>query len=148
MRSQPGFMPVPQRSRKRETCTLDRRGLMAGGLVAGLVPRAAWARLDIGGDRAVVDAFVRETGFNGVVATARAGKIDYFRAFGMADVAAKRPARQRLCDRLDLEMADGGRVRALTIAGKPVLAGWETGRSQKTLDLFADKLFGAAPRPD
>jgi D-alanyl-D-alanine carboxypeptidase len=73
---------------------LDRRGLMSGGLVAGLVPRAAWARLDIGKDRAVVDAFVRETGFNGVVATARAGKIDYFRAFGMADVAAKRPARR------------------------------------------------------
>jgi CubicO group peptidase (beta-lactamase class C family) len=73
---------------------LDRRGLMASGLVAGLVPRAAWAGPDIGKDRPEVDAFVRETGFNGIVATARAGKIDYFRAFGMADVAAKRPARR------------------------------------------------------
>lgn len=68
----------------------------------------------------------------------------------------------------------GGRVRTMTIAGKPVQAAWETGRtagyrtllahrydtqesivllnntgiSQKAIDLFADSLFGAAPRPD
>lgn len=66
----------------------------------------------------------------------------------------------------------GGRVRTMTIAGKPVPAAWETGRgggyrtllahlydtqesivllnntgiSQKAIDLFADDLFGAAPR--
>ncbi|PVX29155.1 serine hydrolase domain-containing protein [Sphingomonas pokkalii] len=66
----------------------------------------------------------------------------------------------------------GGRVRTMTIAGKPVQAAWETGRlngyrtllahrydtresivllnntgiSQKAIDLFADDLFGAAPR--
>lgn len=66
----------------------------------------------------------------------------------------------------------GGRVRTMTIAGKPVQAAWETGRaagyrsllahrydtresivllnntaiSQKDIDLFADDLFGAAPR--
>lgn len=66
----------------------------------------------------------------------------------------------------------GGRVRTMTIAGKPVEAAWETGRtagyrsllahrydtqesivllnntgiSQKAIDLFADDLFGAAPR--
>ncbi|MBI1683831.1 serine hydrolase domain-containing protein [Caulobacter hibisci] len=71
------------------------------------------------------------------------------------------------------DYALGGRVRTLTIDGQPRLAGWETGRtagfssvlghrldtgdtvvilnntdlSQKALDLFADKLFGAAPRP-
>jgi len=67
----------------------------------------------------------------------------------------------------------GGRTRTLTIDGQVKLAAWETGRtagfrsvlghrldtgdtvvilnntdlSQKALDLFADKLFGAAPRP-
>ncbi len=66
----------------------------------------------------------------------------------------------------------GGRVRTMTIAGKPVEGAWETGRtagyrsllahrydtqesivllnntgiSQKAIDLFADSLFGAAPR--
>lgn len=70
------------------------------------------------------------------------------------------------------DYALGGRVRTLTIGGVPVPAAWETGRtagyrsvlghrydtretivilnntglSQKTLDLFADSLFGAAPR--
>jgi CubicO group peptidase (beta-lactamase class C family) len=69
------------------------------------------------------------------------------------------------------DYALGGRVRTLTIGGKPYRAGWETGRtsgyrsvvghrcdtretvvvlnntdlSQRTLDLFADSLFGAAP---
>jgi len=72
----------------------------------------------------------------------------------------------------DQDYSLGGRVRTMTIAGKPVQAAWETGRtagfrsvlghrydtretvvllnntglSQKTLDLFADKLFGAEPR--
>ncbi|AYV47161.1 serine hydrolase [Caulobacter flavus] len=72
----------------------------------------------------------------------------------------------------DQDYALGGRVRTLTVDGQPRLAGWETGRtagfrsvlghrldtgdqvvilnntdlSQKALDLFADKLFGAAPR--
>lgn len=71
------------------------------------------------------------------------------------------------------DYALGGRVRTLTIDGQARLAAWETGRtagyrsvlghrldtgdtvvilnntdlSQKALDLFADKLFGAAPRP-
>ncbi|MBO9558392.1 MAG: serine hydrolase, partial [Caulobacter sp.] len=67
----------------------------------------------------------------------------------------------------------GGRVRTLSIGGRTYRAGWETGNtagfrsvlghrfdtrqtvvvlnntsmSQKTLDLFADALFGAAPPP-
>ncbi|WP_044564247.1 serine hydrolase [Azospirillum sp. B4] len=71
------------------------------------------------------------------------------------------------------DYALGGRVRRLTIDGKTVLAGWETGRtagyrlvlghrldgrrtvvlmnntalSQKTMDQFADALLGAEPRP-
>lgn len=66
----------------------------------------------------------------------------------------------------------GGRVRTMTIDGRPVEAAWETGRAagfrtllahrydtgeaivilnntavqQKAIDLFADSLFGAAPR--
>jgi CubicO group peptidase (beta-lactamase class C family) len=70
------------------------------------------------------------------------------------------------------DYALGGRVRTMTIAGKPVPAAWETGRgagfrtllahrydtqesivllnntgiSQKAIDLFADSLFGAEPR--
>ncbi|NYT40080.1 beta-lactamase family protein [Sphingomonas sp. R-74633] len=72
----------------------------------------------------------------------------------------------------DQDYSIGGRVRTMTIAGKPVEAAWETGRtagfrtllahrydtqesivllnntgiSQKTIDLFADSLFGAEPR--
>jgi CubicO group peptidase (beta-lactamase class C family) len=73
----------------------------------------------------------------------------------------------------DQDYSLGGRVRTMTIAGKPVEAAWETGRtagfrtllahrydtqesivllnntgiSQKAIDLFADSLFGAEPRP-
>jgi CubicO group peptidase (beta-lactamase class C family) len=72
----------------------------------------------------------------------------------------------------DQDYSLGGRVRTMTIAGKPVEAAWETGRaagyrtllahrydtqesivllgntgiSQRAIDLFADDLFGAAPR--
>jgi CubicO group peptidase (beta-lactamase class C family) len=72
----------------------------------------------------------------------------------------------------DQDYSLGGRVRTMTISGKPVEAAWETGRtagfrtllahrydtqesivllgnsgiSQKEIDLFADSLFGAAPR--
>jgi CubicO group peptidase (beta-lactamase class C family) len=71
------------------------------------------------------------------------------------------------------DYALGGRIRTLRIGGQVRLAGWETGNtagyrsvlghrfddhstvvilnnsglSQKTLDLFADSLFGAEPRP-
>lgn len=71
------------------------------------------------------------------------------------------------------DYAIGGRVRTMTIGGKPIEAAWEAGRaagfrsllahrydtretivvlnnsavSQKAIDLFADSLFGAAPRP-
>ena len=73
----------------------------------------------------------------------------------------------------DQDYSLGGRVRTMTIAGKPVQAAWETGRtagfrtllahrydtresivllnntgiSQKAIDLFVDSLFGAEPRP-
>lgn len=40
-----------------------------------------------------MDAFVRANAFYGVVATARAGRINYALAFGMADIAAARPAK-------------------------------------------------------
>ncbi|QJU60549.1 beta-lactamase family protein [Sphingomonas sp. AP4-R1] len=72
----------------------------------------------------------------------------------------------------DQDYSLGGRVRTMMIGGKPVEAAWETGRtagyrtllahrydtqdsivllnntgiSQKAIDLFADELFGAAPR--
>lgn len=72
----------------------------------------------------------------------------------------------------DQDYSLGGRVRTMVIGGKPVEAAWETGRtagyrsllahrydtqetiillnntglSQKAIDLFADDLFGAAPR--
>lgn len=46
-----------------------------------------------GKDNPVVDAFVRTNGFYGVVATARAGRLTYARAFGQADIEHTRPMR-------------------------------------------------------
>jgi len=68
----------------------DRRTVLAGCLCSGVAP--AWA-LAAGKDDPRVDAFVRANGFQGVVAKARAGRVDYARAFGMADIAVKRPAK-------------------------------------------------------
>ncbi|MBB6254914.1 serine hydrolase domain-containing protein [Nitrospirillum iridis] len=86
------------------------------------------------------------------------------------------PESRRQLTHVEMPTADyalGGRVRQLTIQGRTVLAGWETGRtagyrlvlghrldgrrtvvilnntalSQKTMDQFADRLLGAEPRP-
>ena len=67
----------------------DRRTVIAGGLCAALAPAfPAFAKAR----NPLIDAFVAETKFQGVIATARAGRIGEIRAFGMADIAAKRPA--------------------------------------------------------
>jgi CubicO group peptidase (beta-lactamase class C family) len=71
---------------------IDRRLFLRGSLtgIATLAPVLSLARTE--GDDPRIEAFVRANGFHGVIATARAGRIDYARAFGMADVGAKRPA--------------------------------------------------------
>lgn len=69
----------------------DRRTLLAGCL-GSIALRPALALGATGKDDPRVDAFVRANNFHGVVVTARAGRIDYARAFGMADIAAKRKA--------------------------------------------------------
>lgn len=71
----------------------DRRTMLAGCLCSGIALRPAWAFSSKGKDDPRVDAFVRANGFHGVVVKAREGRIHYARAFGMADIAAKRPAR-------------------------------------------------------
>ena len=71
----------------------DRRTMLAGCLCSGIALRPAWAFSSKGKDDPHVDAFVRANSFHGVVVKAREGRIHYARAFGMADIAAKRPAR-------------------------------------------------------
>lgn len=71
---------------------LDRRTMLAGAMGSAVAMRPALALAATGKDDPRVDAFVRANGFHGVVVKARAGRIHYARAFGMADVAAKRPA--------------------------------------------------------
>jgi CubicO group peptidase (beta-lactamase class C family) len=68
----------------------DRRSVLAGCLCSGIALRPAFARS--GKDDPQVDAFVRANNFHGVVVKARAGRIHYARAFGMADIAGRRPA--------------------------------------------------------
>lgn len=70
----------------------DRRQLLAAGAAAGILPVVARAAPQIGTDNAVVDAFVKAEGFQGVVMLGKGGKRHYARAFGMADIEAKRPA--------------------------------------------------------
>lgn len=71
---------------------LDRRTLLAGCCLGGIALRPTMALAATGADDPRVDAFVRTNDFHGLVATARAGRITYARAFGMADIAAKRAA--------------------------------------------------------
>ena len=68
---------------------IDRRTLIAG---LGLAMTPGFVRAEARGSNGIVDAFVAETRFQGVILTATAGRIGYERAFGMADIAAKRPA--------------------------------------------------------
>jgi CubicO group peptidase (beta-lactamase class C family) len=71
---------------------IDRRGLLAvsGALCAAPgLSLATPARL--GGDNPAVDAFVAEQKFQGVVMIGRKGRASYVRAFGMADIEARRP---------------------------------------------------------
>jgi CubicO group peptidase (beta-lactamase class C family) len=70
----------------------DRRTMLAGCLGSGFALGPAWALSPTGKDDPQVDAFVRTNGFHGVVVKAREGRIHYARAFGMADIAAKRAA--------------------------------------------------------
>jgi CubicO group peptidase (beta-lactamase class C family) len=71
---------------------LDRRDLLLAGAGLALTPAAALAAQPLGSDNPVVDAFVKEQGFNGVVMLGKAGKPTYARAFGMADIEASKPA--------------------------------------------------------
>lgn len=68
----------------------DRRTVIAGGLGLAVVP--GFANASLADDNPIVDAFVRDSGFQGVLATAKAGRVRYSRAFGMADIAANAPA--------------------------------------------------------
>lgn len=70
----------------------DRRTMLASCLCSGIALRPAWALASTGKDDPQVEAFVRANNFHGVVVKARAGRIHYARAFGMADIGAKRPA--------------------------------------------------------
>jgi D-alanyl-D-alanine carboxypeptidase len=71
---------------------LDRRDLLLAGAGLALTPAAALAAQPLGPDNPIVDAFVKEQGFNGVVMLGKAGKPTYARAFGMADIEAGKPA--------------------------------------------------------
>jgi CubicO group peptidase (beta-lactamase class C family) len=72
---------------------LDRRDLLLAGAWLGLTPSLARAAVrPLGRDNPVVDAFVKEQAFNGVVMLGKAGKPTYARAFGMADLEAGKPA--------------------------------------------------------
>ncbi|KRA62019.1 serine hydrolase [Caulobacter sp. Root655] len=72
---------------------LKRRDLILAGAGLMLAPTTALAAArPLGGDNPVVDAFVKEQAFQGVVMLGKAGKATYARAFGMADIEAARPA--------------------------------------------------------
>lgn len=72
---------------------LKRRDLILAGAGLMLTPAAALAgAAPLGADNPVVDAFVKEQAFQGVVMLGKAGKATYARAFGMADIEAGRPA--------------------------------------------------------
>lgn len=71
---------------------LDRRAMLAGCLSGAAALHPVLALAATRKDDPKVDAFVRANNFHGVVVRARAGRIHYARAFGMADIAAKRPA--------------------------------------------------------
>lgn len=70
----------------------DRRSVLAGCLASGIALRPGMAFARTGKDDPQVDTFVQANNFHGVVVKARAGRIHYARAFGMADIEAKRPA--------------------------------------------------------
>ena len=70
---------------------LKRRDLILAGAGLMLTPALATAK-PLGADNPVVDAFVKEQAFQGVVMLGKAGKATYARAFGMADIEAGRPA--------------------------------------------------------
>jgi len=71
---------------------LHRRDLLLAGAGLALTPAAAFAAKPLGADNPLVDAFVKEQGFNGVVMLGKAGKPIYARAFGLADIEAGKPA--------------------------------------------------------
>ncbi|MDR7116543.1 serine hydrolase domain-containing protein [Caulobacter sp. BE254] len=71
---------------------LHRRDLLLAGAGLALAPGAALAAKPLGAANPIVDAFVKDQGFNGVVMLGKAGKPTYARAFGMADLEAARPA--------------------------------------------------------
>lgn len=70
----------------------DRRDFLLTGAGLALAPGAAFAARPLGADNPIVEAFVKEQGFNGVVMMGQAGKPTYARAFGMADIEAAKPA--------------------------------------------------------
>lgn len=72
---------------------LKRRDVLMAGAGLMLAPAASLAATKpLGPDNPVVDAFVKEQAFNGVVMMGKAGRPTYARAFGMADIEAGKPA--------------------------------------------------------
>lgn len=72
---------------------LNRRAVLRAGAglpLLSVLPASAWGAEH---PDTVVDAFVRDTGFQGVVMLGRAGRADYVRTVGYADIEAKVPAR-------------------------------------------------------
>ena len=72
---------------------LKRRDVLLAGAGLMLAPAASLAAVKpLGPDNPIVEAFVKEQAFQGVVMLGKAGKPAYARAFGMADFEAGRPA--------------------------------------------------------
>jgi CubicO group peptidase (beta-lactamase class C family) len=72
---------------------LKRRDLFLAGAGLMLTPATVLAATGpLGADNPVVEAFVKEQAFQGVIMLGKAGKPTYARAFGMADIEAGRPA--------------------------------------------------------
>lgn len=69
---------------------IDRRKLIAGGLVLG-VATAATAKVAPTTKRQAIDGIILPPDFNGALAYGRRGKIEHIRCVGLADLEGKRP---------------------------------------------------------
>ena len=69
---------------------IDRRAFVAGGLCLGL-PVTGWAKSQAGSRVAALRSIALPTGFNGVLAYGRRGRIEALRSVGFADMEGGRP---------------------------------------------------------
>lgn len=69
---------------------IDRRAFVAGGLCLG-VPVTGWANSQARSRAATLSAIALPSGFNGVLAYGRRGRIEALRNVGLADLDSKRP---------------------------------------------------------